>query len=63
RFGIFEILPATQDIQDLILSKAPAHKIFEAAQKLGMITLKQDGLIKVLKGQTTIDEVVRVTTE
>jgi type II secretory ATPase GspE/PulE/Tfp pilus assembly ATPase PilB-like protein len=63
RFGIFEILPATADIQDLILSKATARKIFEEAQKLGMITLKQDGMIKVLKGLTTIDEVIRVTTE
>jgi len=63
RFGIFEILPATPDIQELILNKASAHKIFEAAQKLGMITLKQDGMIKVLKGLTTIDEVIRVTTE
>ncbi len=63
RMGIFEVLPSTIEIQDLILSKSPAHKIFELAQKIGMITLKQDGFIKVLRGDTTIEEVIRVTTE
>ncbi len=63
RFGIFEVLPANNDIQDLIISKASAHKIYEVAQKIGMISLKQDGMIKVLKGQTTLDEIIRVTTE
>jgi type IV pilus assembly protein PilB len=63
RMGIFEVLPMTQDIQDMVLTKASPRKIFEAAQKLGMITLKQDGMIKVLRGDTTIDEVIRVTTE
>jgi len=63
REGIFEVLPTTTEIQDLILSKSSAHKIYEVAQKLGMITLKQDGIIKVLRGETTLDEVIRVTTE
>ena len=63
RFGIFEVLPSTTEIQDLILGKNSAHKIYEEAQKIGMISLKQDGMIKVLKGQTTIDEIIRVTTE
>ena len=63
RFGIFEVLPSNDDVQELILSKVAAHKIFELAQKMGMITMKQDGVVKVLKGLTTMDEVVRVTTE
>jgi type IV pilus assembly protein PilB len=63
RFGIFEVLPTNTEVQELILSKVSAHKIFELAQKFGMITMKQDGIIKVLKGLTTLDEVVRVTTE
>lgn len=63
RMGIFEVLPATTEIQDMILSKSPAHKILEVAQKMGMITLKQDGILKVLRGLTTMEEVIRVTTE
>jgi type IV pilus assembly protein PilB len=63
RFGIFEVLPTTSEIQELVLNKSSAHKIYEEASKMGMATMKQDGLIKVLKGETTIDEVIRVTTE
>lgn len=63
RYGIFEILPVTTEIQDLVSTKASAHTIYEAAGKIGMITMKQDGIIKVLRGETTMDEVIRVTTE
>ena len=63
RLGIFEVLPITVEIQDFVLSKAPASKIMEASAKLGMISMRQDGIIKVLRGETTLEEVVRVTTE
>lgn len=63
RMGIYEVLPMTGEIQDLVAEKASARKIFEQAQKLGMISLKQDGIVKVLRGDTTMDEVIRVTTE
>ena len=63
RFGIFEVLPNTNEIQELVLSKAPTHKLYESAAKIGMITMKQDGIIKILRGETTMDEVIRVTTE
>ncbi|MFA5991439.1 MAG: GspE/PulE family protein [Candidatus Doudnabacteria bacterium] len=63
RMGIFEVLPSSTEIQDLILGKSPAHKIYEVAQKIGMISLKQDGMVKVIRGETTLEEVIRVTTE
>ncbi len=63
RFGIFEVLPVVPQIQDLILSKAATHTIYDAANKMGMITMKQDGIIKVLRGETTMEEIIRVTTE
>lgn len=63
RFGIFEVLPVTPEVQDLVASKASATKLYEAGLKLGMITMKQDGFLKVLRGETTIDEIIRVTTE
>lgn len=63
RLGIFEVLPMTQEIQELILAKAPAAQILEVAVKMGMITMRQDGIIKVLRGETTLEEVVRVSKE
>ncbi len=63
RFGIFEVLPVTTQVQDLILTKASTHKVYEEASKLGMITMKQDGIVKVIRGETTMDEIIRVTTE
>jgi type IV pilus assembly protein PilB len=63
RFGLFEVLPVPNEIQELILSKPSAHKIYEAGARLGMITMKQDGIVKVLRGETTMEEVIRVTTE
>lgn len=63
RMGIFEVLPMFDELQELLFAKQPAHKIYQAAAKLGMITMKQDGLIKVLRGETTIEEIARVTTD
>ncbi|HMQ01688.1 MAG TPA: ATPase, T2SS/T4P/T4SS family [Candidatus Doudnabacteria bacterium] len=63
RMGIFEVLPMFDELQELLFNKQPAHKIYEAALKLGMITMKQDGLLKVMRGETTIEEIARVTTE
>jgi type II secretory ATPase GspE/PulE/Tfp pilus assembly ATPase PilB-like protein len=63
RLGIFEVLPTSSEIQEFVLAKSPAQKIYEVAAKMGMIILKQDGIVKVLRGETTLDEVIRVTTE
>lgn len=63
RLGIFEVLPMTQEIQELILAKSPAAQILEIAVKMGMISMRQDGIIKVLRGETTLEEVVRVSKE
>jgi len=61
RLGIFELLPVTQSIKDLVTAKAPAHEIREAARQAGMRTLREDGFAKVLAGLTTLEEVLRVT--
>jgi type IV pilus assembly protein PilB len=63
RLGIYEALSLVPEIQDLILAKQPSGKILEVANKLGMISMRQDGIIKVLRGETTLEEVVRVTKE
>lgn len=63
RLGIFEVLPMIEELQEIIFSKVPAFKIYEQAVKVGMITMKQDGVVKVLRGETTMEEIIRVTTE
>ncbi|MCX6807090.1 MAG: ATPase, T2SS/T4P/T4SS family [Candidatus Berkelbacteria bacterium] len=63
RIGIFEVLPVTESIKDLIIKRAPSTLISQVAIKEGMTTLKQDGIKKVADGTTTIEEVLRVTKE
>lgn len=61
RIGLFEVLPVTETIRELITSRADADSIKAAAIKEGMTTIVDDGLDKVVKGLTTVEEVVRVT--
>ena len=57
RIGIFELLIVDGDISELVLQQAPGYRIREQAQKNGMITLLEDGLIKIKRGDTTLSEV------
>jgi len=61
RVAICEILPLREEISELILAKASAHQIRKRADELGMKTLIADGMDKIEKGITTIEEVMRVT--
>lgn len=63
RIGIFEVLPITPAIRDLIAEKSTASKIQNKAREEGMRTMYEDGLEKVSKGLTTLDELFRVTKE
>ena len=63
RVGIFEVLPVTEKIGKLILERASAADIDAQAKEEGMITLKQDGYLKVVEGTTTVEEVLRVAQE
>ena len=60
RLGIFELLLMTEEIQDLIVKRAPLSEVRNAALANGMRTLKMDGFQKVLEGITTVEEVMRV---
>lgn len=60
RVGIFEVIPISEKISRLILEHSPAGEIEKQAIEEGMVTMKQDGYLKVLEGQTTIEEVLRV---
>lgn len=63
RSGIFEFLHISEDIKKLVVSKASADEIGKKALAEGMRTLREDGLDKVKRGITTIEEILRVTEE
>jgi type IV pilus assembly protein PilB len=60
RLGIYEVFGITQEIQELILKRATSSEIQTQAQKQGMVTMRQDGYLKALAGETTVNEVNRV---
>lgn len=63
RLGIFEVLEISEAIQKLISTKATTDELEKQAKTEGMFTMIQDGIIKALRGETTIEEVLRVTQE
>ncbi len=63
RMGIYEVLSNSTDVQKLIVAGSTSDDIQNQAIKEGMITMQVDGFIKALRGQTTIEEILRVTAE
>jgi len=63
RVGIFETLTISEKIASLVLQRADSGTIEKEAVAEGMITMKQDGYLKVLQGVTSIEEVLRVAQE
>jgi len=61
RVGLSETLVLTPEIRRLILEKTEEHKVKLQARKEGMRTLRENGIRKALRGDTTIEEVLRVT--
>lgn len=61
RLGIYELANVTKEIQDLIMAKASAKDIVRMAKSQGYRTLRDDGFIKAYHGETSIDEVLRIT--
>ncbi len=61
RTGIYELLVISEEIESLILNETDSGTIAVNARKRGMRTLRQDGILKVLSGETTFEEVMRVT--
>ncbi len=63
RIGIYEVIERSDAIEKLIMASAGTSEIQKAAIADGMITMRQDGILKVLEGVTEIEEVFRVTGE
>ena len=63
RIGLFEVLPVTSTIKEMIVKQATADQIQQQAKKEGMRTMVEDGFVKAAQGITSIEEVLRVITE
>ena len=61
RIGIMEAMTISPTIRDMVLKHRTAAEIEEQAVKEGLATLRKDGMVKVRKGLTTLDEVLRET--
>lgn len=61
RMGIYEVLEATPEVEKLIVGNASSDAIEQQALKEGMVSMQMDGLIKALRGFTSIEEILRVT--
>lgn len=63
RIGIYEVLNNNEEIQKMIVASSTSEEIQRTAIAGGMLTMHLDGFIKALRGETTVEEVLRVTAE
>lgn len=63
RAGLYEAIDVDEDIQKLIVARATSGDIMRVAKMKGVVTMRQDGMLKALTGLTTIDEVNRVASD
>lgn len=63
RIGVFEVLSMTKKLSEIVLKEPDETKILEEAKNQGMTTMKQDGIIKVISGVTSMEEILRVAEE
>jgi type IV pilus assembly protein PilB len=61
RVAIYEVMPITEEVRDGILKNMPTAELRAIAQSQGMKSLRQAGLMKIIEGTTTVEEVLRVT--
>jgi type IV pilus assembly protein PilB len=61
RQGVYEVMPLSPRLRDLVLERAPAGDIKEVAIDEGMLTLRRDALQKLRRGITTVEEVLKET--
>ena len=63
RAGLYETITVDEDVQKMIVNHSTAAEIMRLAREKGTVTMRQDGILKVLSGITTIDEVNRVASD
>ena len=60
RIGIYEAILMDQDVEKIVQSSASDREIWQVAKKQALLSMKQDGVIKVLSGITSLEELERV---
>lgn len=63
RVGVYQVMPISEDIQRLILEDGSAMQIAEQAEKDGIRSLRDSGLVKVMQGVTSLEQVLAITNE
>ena len=63
RVAVAEVMLFDDEMRELVVEGFPIGRVREAAKNQGMISVAQDGLLKAFEGSTTIEEVMRVTTD
>ena len=63
RIGIFEVLEVGEEIKKMVSQRASAEEIEKKAREEGMLTMVEDGFVKVIQGATSVEEILRVTKE
>ncbi|HSS03662.1 MAG TPA: ATPase, T2SS/T4P/T4SS family [Solirubrobacterales bacterium] len=61
RVGIYSVMALSEHLKEMVVAQAPEAEIATVARNEGMLTLREDGLVKVRAGQTSLEEVVRVS--
>lgn len=62
RVAVYEVVPVTEKVRDIMTEKKGSEELItKERDAMGLLTLKQDGILKILKGMTTIEEIERVT--
>ncbi|MGB9680669.1 MAG: hypothetical protein ACPLYC_00490, partial [Minisyncoccia bacterium] len=61
RIGIFEMIAMSPELEEIILTGPSQDKLNNEAKRQGMIKLRQDGVLKVLEGVTSLEEVLSTT--
>ena len=63
RIAIFEVFRMSNELQEIINTKPTAQRILEEAKRQGMVTLRQDGVLKALSGLVSVEDIIRETEE
>jgi len=63
RVGIYQVMPITEAMQEIILAHGTALQIAEQARKDGVLSLRESGLLKVRQGLTSLEEVLATTNQ
>jgi type II secretory ATPase GspE/PulE/Tfp pilus assembly ATPase PilB-like protein len=61
RLGIYEMMVMDDSLRDVVTSNPDVNQLRKLCRERGLVTLRQDGFDKVMKGLTTVDEILRVT--